>query len=84
MRRPRSFWQFRTSDKIASLKVSDAVLLGTYLEDVHHIKPAADGHRHAARLLADDQQHRVGLVAQGQGRPVAHAHVRAFRRLAQW
>ena len=28
-------------DKIASLKVSDAVLLGTYLEDVHHIKPAA-------------------------------------------
>ena len=28
-------------DKIASLKVSDAVLLGSYLEEVHHIKPAA-------------------------------------------
>jgi large subunit ribosomal protein L7/L12 len=28
-------------DKIAALKVSQAVELGTYLEDVHKIKPAA-------------------------------------------
>ncbi len=28
-------------DKIAALKVSQAVELGNYLEEVHHIKPAA-------------------------------------------
>ena len=28
-------------DKIAALKVSQAVNLGNYLEEVHHIKPAA-------------------------------------------
>src|SRR6266404_3830896 len=30
-------------DKIAGLKVSQAVELGTYLEEVHKIKPAAGG-----------------------------------------
>ncbi len=37
------------------------------------------------RLLADDQQHRVGLLAQAQRRPVAHSHVDAgrLRRLAE-